>query len=76
MFHVEGYEIVQRKPVMARYEVYALLGFAVLTAIDFAAAKYPVSKRSNEAIFAPKETSYVVTKAPVPLPPAIPYKTW
>jgi hypothetical protein len=75
MFQVRGDKIVKCKSVMARYKVHALLHFTFFPAIYFATARNPVSETPQGAILAAKETSYIVTKAPVPLTPTISDKT-
>jgi hypothetical protein len=72
---VLGDEIVHSEPVVAGNEVDALFGFAFFVAIDLRAAEQAVGDSSSGTVIAAKKAADIVTKAPVPLPPTIAYKT-
>src|SRR6516164_8808905 len=68
-------KIVERKSIMTCHEVYAFFCLALLVTIDIVAPDHPVRKTLQRTVFASEETTYVITEAPVPFPPAIPNKT-
>jgi len=68
---VVGDEVVRREAVVAGDEVDALLRLAPLVAIQLGAADHPVGEAPHHAVRAAQEAPDVVTKAAVPLPPAV-----
>src|SRR5262249_21212745 len=75
MFLVVGDQIVQRKPVVAIYEIDALLGPALLVCIKLLAAEQTIRNTGDRIIFAAEEVAYIVSEFSIPLSPAIPNKT-
>src|SRR5439155_23272871 len=69
---VVGDEVVEREAVVAGHEVDALLGLALLVAVDFGTADDPVRHPAHGARFAAEEVAHVIAKAAVPLLPGVP----
>ena len=68
---VVGDEVVEREAVVAGDEVDALLGLALLVAVDLGAADQPVGEAPDRARLAAEEVADVVAEAAVPLLPAV-----
>mgnify|MGYP003694180711 CR=1 FL=1 len=68
---VVGDEIVQGEAVVTRHEVDALLGLALLVAVERRAADQAVGKPLDRAFLAAEEAADVVAEASVPLLPAV-----
>src|SRR5512132_2667527 len=64
-------EVVEGEPVMACYKIDALLSLTFFMTVNPRAAKQPVSKVSNRMLFPAKKTPDIISKPPIPLPPAI-----
>src|SRR6516162_9131025 len=60
---------------MTCHKVYAHFGLARFVTIDIRTPEHSVGKTPQGTVFAPEETTYVITEASVPFPPAIPNKT-
>jgi hypothetical protein len=68
------HHVAERKSVVTDNKVHALLRLTLFMPINLVAAKQAVSEVLQRAIFATKETSYVIAKAAVPFLPTIPNK--
>ena len=66
---VVGDEIVECEAVVTGDEVYALLGFAVLVAVDGATSEDAVGEGLHEAVVAAEEAADIVAESAVPLLP-------
>src|SRR5262249_45932326 len=64
-------EVIQGEAVVAGDEVHALLGFALLVAIDVRAAEQPVRHVADRAGIALSEAANIVPEAAVPLLPPV-----
>ena len=68
---VVGNEIVEREAVVAGHEVDALLGLALLVAVDLGAADHPVGHAPQRARLAAEEIADVVAEPAVPFLPGV-----
>src|SRR5271157_2451714 len=66
-----GDYVVEGKAIVARNEIDALLGFALLRTINTRAAKETIGCATNRIIRAAEEVADIIAKAVVPLLPAI-----
>src|SRR6185503_11433253 len=64
-------EIVEGEPVVTRHEVDALLGLALLVAVQGRAPEQAVGQPFDRAVLPAKEAADVVAEASVPLFPAV-----
>ena len=64
-------EVVQRKAVVAGYEVDTLLGFAFFVTIDAWASEKPVGHASDRMLCSAEEVADIIAKSAVPLLPAV-----
>src|SRR5439155_6055888 len=65
-------QIVEREAVVTGHEVDALLGLALLVAVDLGAADQAVGEAPERPARAAEEVSHVVAEPSVPLLPAVP----
>ena len=71
VFPVVGNEVVQGEPVVTRHEVDALLGLALLVAVERRAADQAIGKPLDRAFLAAEEAADIVAEASVPFLPAV-----
>src|SRR5208337_721794 len=71
---IVGDDVVERKAIVTRNEIDALLGLALPLTIDTWAAEQTVGHAADRIVRAPEEVADVVAKSVVPLLPAIPHE--
>src|SRR5262249_23601054 len=67
VFPVVHHQVIECESIVARDEIDALLGLALLVTVDLRAADQSVSKPPQRPPVAPKEAAGVVAEAAVPL---------